>query len=232
MTLGNTTELIVVLDVDTREQALDTVRACGACRWFKIGSQLYTRCGPEVVRAVQDLGKQVFLDLKFHDIPNTVAHAARAAADLGVGLFTLHASGARKMIEAARKSVEGTDTRILAVTVLTSLSNAMLRDEIGVPETAAETVPRWARMAVESGAHGIVCSPHEIGAVRAAVGPDALVVTPGIRPAWAAGDDQERIMTPREAAQAGASMIVVGRPILRHADPAKAVELILEELKS
>lgn len=224
------TELIVVLDVDARDDALDIVRTCGGCRWFKIGSQLFTRCGPEIVRAVQKLDKQVFLDLKFHDIPNTVAHAARAAADLGAGLFTLHASGGCKMIEAARKAVEGTSTRILAVTVLTSLSDAMLRDEVGVPRSAAETVPRWATLAVESGAHGIVCSPQEIKLVREAVGPGPLVVTPGIRPAWAGQDDQARVMTPREAAIAGASMIVVGRPILKHAQPAEAVRLILEEL--
>ena len=225
------TELIVVLDVDTRDDALGIVNACGGCRWFKIGSQLFTRCGPDIVRAVQGLGKQVFLDLKFHDIPNTVAHAARAAADLGAGLFTLHASGGRKMIEAARKAVDGTSTRILAVTVLTSLSDAMLREEIGVPESAAQAVPRWARLAIESGAHGIVCSPQEITHVREAVGPEPLVITPGIRPAWAGQDDQARVMTPREAALAGASMIVVGRPILKHPQPAEAVRRIMEELE-
>ena len=224
------TELIVVLDVDTRDEALATVKSCGTCRWFKIGSQLFTRCGPPIVTDVQAAGKQVFLDLKFHDIPNTVAHAAAAAAELGAGLITLHASGGRKMIESARKAVEGSATRILAVTVLTSLSDDMLRDEIGVPGTSADVVPRWATLALDSGAHGIVCSPHEIQLVRRAIGPDALVVTPGIRPAWASKDDQARIMTPRDAAQAGASMIVVGRPILAHANPAEAVALIEKEL--
>jgi orotidine-5'-phosphate decarboxylase len=224
------TELIVVLDVDSREEALATVAACGDCRWFKIGSQLFTRCGPDVVRAIQGLGKSVFLDLKYHDIPNTVAHAAKGAAALGVGLFTLHASGGRRMIEAARNAVDGTSTRILAVTVLTSLSDRMLNEEIGVPGTAAEAVVRWAKLAVDSGAHGVVCSPLEIGLVREAVGPEPLVVTPGIRPAWAAKDDQERILTPGEAARSGASMIVVGRPILKHPRPAEAVRLILEEL--
>jgi orotidine-5'-phosphate decarboxylase len=224
------TELIVVLDVDTQEEALRTVSTCGTCRWFKIGAQLFTRCGPAIVKQVQAAGKQVFLDLKFHDIPNTVAHAAAAAADLGAGLFTLHASGGRSMIEAARKAVDTTSTRILAVTVLTSLTDHMLQHEIGVPGTAADIVPRWAKMAVEAGAHGIVCSPHEIQLVRRAVGPDPLIVTPGIRPAWAGKDDQARIMTPRQAAEAGASMIVVGRPILAHADPAQAVHLIQKEL--
>ena len=224
------TELIAVLDVDTRDAALETVAACGACACFKVGSQLFTRCGPAVVREIQGRGKQVFLDLKYHDIPNTVANAARAAADLGVALFTLHATGGRKMIEAARNAVEGTDTRILAVTVLTSLSDSMLRDEVGVPETAAQAVPRLAKQSVDSGAHGIVCSPLEIALVREAVRPGALIVTPGIRPAWATQDDQARVMTPRQAADAGADFIVVGRPILRHENPAEAVRLIIEEL--
>ncbi len=225
------TELIVVLDVDTRSEALSIVDSCGQCAWFKIGSQLFTRCGPEVVREVRARGKRVMLDLKFHDIPNTVAHAAGAAAALEAGLFTLHASGGRKMIAEARKAVEGGGTRILAVTILTSFSDEALRADIGLHETAAEAVPRLAQMAVESGAHGIVCSPLEIELVRQAVGPEPLVVTPGIRPAWSAKNDQERIMTPAQAARAGASMIVVGRPILNHESPAHAVELILEELK-
>ncbi|MBW7863360.1 MAG: orotidine-5'-phosphate decarboxylase [Candidatus Hydrogenedens sp.] len=224
------TDLIVVLDMDSRAEALETVRRCGRCRWFKIGSQLFTRCGPSIVQEVLDLGKEVMLDLKFHDIPNTVAHAARAGAELGAGLMTLHALGGRKMIDAARKAVEGTPARLLAVTILTSHSDAALRGELGLGETAAEAVPRLARQSLEAGAHGIVCSPLEIAAVRAAAGPDALVVTPGIRPAWAATDDQERIMTPREAAAAGASMIVVGRPILKHENPALAVDQILEEM--
>lgn len=224
------TELIVVLDMDTREEALATIAACGGCDWFKIGMQLFTRCGPPLVREVLGLGKRVFLDLKYHDIPNTVAHGAKAAAELGAGLFTIHASGGRKMISAARKAVEGTEARILAVTVLTSLSDMELRSEVGLHEDAAQAVPRLARQAVDAGAHGIVCSPLEITLVREAVGPGPLIVTPGIRPAWAGQDDQSRVLTPREAAQAGADMIVVGRPILKHADPAEAVRLIREEL--
>lgn len=219
-----------MLDVDTRDEALAIIEACGDCAWYKIGSQLFTRTGPEIVREVQGQGKRVMLDLKFHDIPNTVAHSAAAAAALGVGLFTLHASGGRNMIAAARKAVDGTDTRILAVTVLTSFSDAQLRDEVGFNETAAEAVPRLARQAVESGAHGIVCSPQEIELVLRAVGPDPIIVTPGIRPAWSAKDDQARIMTPGDAARAGATMIVVGRPILKHENPAEAVRLIQEEL--
>lgn len=225
-------ELIVVLDMDTREAALSAVVACDTCRWFKIGAQLFTRLGPAIVRDVQDLGKQVFLDLKYHDIPNTVAHAAKAAADLGVGLFTLHASGGCAMVEAARKAVEGTDTRILAVTVLTSMNEATLRSELGVPETPEQAVCRLGVLAVNAGAHGIVCSPREIGILRDALGAGPLIVTPGVRPAWAGKDDQERVMTPRDAVRAGASMIVVGRPILKHPQPARAAALILGEMNS
>jgi orotidine-5'-phosphate decarboxylase len=226
------TELIVVLDVDTLDEAAATVDACGDCDWFKVGSQLFTRTGPDCVRLLQDRGKRVFLDLKYHDIPNTVAHGAKGAAALGVGLFTLHALGGSKMIAAAREAVEGTDTRILAVTILTSHSDDALRADLGLHETAAQAVPRLAKMAVDAGAHGIVCSPQEIALVRAAVGPEPIIVTPGIRPAWSSKDDQERIMTPAEARAAGASMIVVGRPILRHSNPAEAVGLILEELNA
>jgi len=226
------TELIVGLDVDTREQALKAVEACEGCDWFKIGSQLFTRCGPSTVEDVLARDKRVFLDLKYHDIPNTVASAVRAAAALGVSLLTLHAAGGRKMIAAAREAVEGTPARLLAVTVLTSLSEEALRSEVGLPETPAEAVRRYARLAVEAGAHGLVCSPWEIEDIRATVGPEPLVVTPGIRPHWASADDQARIMTPREAAQRGANYIVVVRPILRHADPSKAVALIREELNA
>jgi orotidine-5'-phosphate decarboxylase len=135
------------------------------------------------------------------------------------------------MIEAARNAVEGSNTRILAVTVLTSLNDEMLWEEWGLKETTAEVVPRFALMAADSGAHGIVCSPLEIAAVRRTVGAETMIVTPGIRPEWAAGgDDQARVLSPREAAEAGADMIVVGRPILKHQNPAEAVKLIMEEL--
>ncbi len=228
--MSNQTELITVLDVDTREEALRIIEASEGCDWYKIGSQLFTRCGPDIVREVLGMGRKVFLDLKFHDIPNTVAHGASAAASLDVGLFTLHASGGHNMIKAAREAVEGTETRILAVTILTSFTDDQLRDEVGLQETAAQAVPRLAKMAVDAGAHGIVCSPQEIQLVREAVGPEPLVVTPGIRPAWSSKDDQARIMTPSDAAKAGASMIVVGRPILKHENPAEAVRLIKQEL--
>lgn len=224
------TELITALDVDTHEAALKIVAGCGLCRWFKVGSQLFARGGPDTVRAIKDRGKQVFLDLKLHDIPNTVGKAARAAADLGASLITLHACGGRKMIAAAREAVEGSETRVLAVTVLTSLSDTMLREEVGLPETPAEAVARYARLAVDAGAHGVVASPLEITMLREAIGPEPVIVTPGIRPAGSAKGDQARVMTPRQAAEAGADFIVVGRPILTHPHPAEAVEALMQEL--
>lgn len=224
------TELIVVLDVDSHHEALTIVDSCAGCDWFKIGSQLFTRCGPDIVRELVDNGKKVMLDLKYHDIPNTVNHAVAGAVDLGVSLITLHAGGGSAMIEAARKATEGSSSELLAVTVLTSMNEDTLRNEIGVPEAPSTTVPRWASMAVQAGAHGIVCSAQEIALVREAVGNTPHIVTPGIRPAWASKDDQHRIMTPSDAKTAGASHIVVGRPILNHENPAEAVKLILEEL--
>lgn len=224
------TQLIVVLDVDTRDEAIGIVDACTECEWFKVGFQLFTRCGPDIVREILGRGKRVMLDLKFHDIPNTVNKAAKAAADLGVSLFTLHAGGGRDMIAAACEAVENTDARALAVTVLTSLSETMLREEVGLQESPEEAVVRLAAMAVDAGAHGLVCSPKEIVRLRETLGAGPLIVTPGVRPEWASKDDQARVTTPREAAKAGASFIVVGRPIVRHENPAEAVALINQEL--
>lgn len=225
-----TTQLITALDVDSMSIALELVKATRDCKWYKIGFQLFTRYGPEMVQAVKSLDRHVFLDLKFHDIPNTVGNAARMGAELGAGLMTLHACGGRKMIAAAREGVEGTDARILAVTVLTSISEDVLRNEVGLPETPEEAVVRYAKLAVDAGAHGLVASPHEITAIRDAIGPEPLIVTPGIRPEWATANDQARFMTPKEAAEKGADFIVVGRPITAHDYPEEAVGMILEEL--
>ena len=223
-------ELIVVLDVDSTREALRIVDQCEGCTWFKVGAQLFTREGPAVVRELVSMGRRVMLDLKFHDIPNTVSAAVRAVADLGASLATLHATGGCRMIAAARQAAEGSSLRLLAVTVLTSLTAQELRDEVGFQETPGDAVARLARQSVLAGAHGIVCSPREASIVRQAVGPDALVVTPGVRPVWTETGDQRRVMTPREAVEAGASMIVVGRPILEHFNPAEAVRRILEEM--
>ncbi len=223
--------LVTALDVDHAEDAFDLAQACGACRWFKAGLQLYTREGPDVVRGLRGFGYDVFLDLKLHDIPNTVRRAASGLAELDVALTTVHASGGKAMIAAAREAVEGTNTQVLAVTVLTSLSEDALRHECGLPESPGEAVVRLAQMAVEAGAHGVVCSAQEIGPVRDVLGTRPLIVTPGIRPAWAEKGDQARVMAPAEASRAGADYVVVGRPITQHEQPAEAVRLILEELR-
>lgn len=226
------TELITALDVDTRETAVELVEACGDCPWFKVGLQLFSRCGPDIVQEIQSHQKKVFLDLKFHDIPNTVAMAVKAAADSGAEMINVHALGGTAMINAAREALVKTGTKLLAVTILTSHSDAALRDELGLSESAAQAVPRLAQLAMKAGAHGIVCSAQEAQAVRAVAGADAIIVTPGIRTSWASADDQQRITTPRDAAAAGADFIVVGRPITQHEKPAEAVAQILEELRS
>jgi orotidine-5'-phosphate decarboxylase len=226
------TELIVALDLDSREQALAAVRACSGCAWFKIGLQLFSRTGPPLSRYLLANDKRVFLDLKLHDIPNTVSHAAKAASELGVDFITVHASGGKRMIAAAREAVEGSAARVLAVTVLTSISADELRNEVGMLETPAQAVARLAAMAVEAGAHGVVASPLEIGVLRETIGQDPIIVTPGVRPEWAGKDDQARFTTPRQAAKAGADFVVVGRPVLKHPRPDKAVELIKKELAS
>ncbi|MCC6796062.1 MAG: orotidine-5'-phosphate decarboxylase [Candidatus Hydrogenedentes bacterium] len=224
------TELIIALDVDTLDAATHAVDTCGGCIWYKAGLQLFSRTGPAIIEQLKAANKKVFLDLKLHDIPNTVKHAAQAAAGMGADLITIHACGGAKMIAAAREAVEGSQTRVLAVTVLTSINDAVLQNEVGIPASAEETVTRFAKLAVNNGAHGVVASPHEIAAIRSAVGHGPLIVTPGIRPAWASTDDQARFMTPREAALAGANFVVVGRPILKHANPTEAVALVTKEL--
>ncbi len=202
----------------------------GACR-LKVGSELFTRCGPQQVSAWIERGFDVFLDLKYHDIPNTVAAASRAAADLGVWMITVHAAGGRRMLEAARAAVDETTLRpqVVAVTVLTSMSAADL-GEVGLLESPESTVARLARLAASAGCDGVVCSAHEAAGLRAARGTDFTLVTPGIRAPDAAADDQRRTMAPAEAIAAGADYLVVGRPITAAADPAAALARLREEL--
>jgi orotidine-5'-phosphate decarboxylase len=187
---------------------------------LKVGLELFVAEGPPAVRAAAALGRPVFLDLKLHDIPNTVEGAARSAAASGAALLTVHAAGGAEMIRAAVRGA-GTAVRVLAVTVLTSLDAAAL-DSVGLAGPPEAAVVRLARVAVGAGAGGIVCSPHEVGAVRAAVGPGPLLVVPGVRPPGAARGDQARVATPAEAVRAGADVIVVGRPLRDAPDPARA----------
>jgi orotidine-5'-phosphate decarboxylase len=226
--------IIVALDCADAASALDLSKRLepGLCR-LKVGKELFTRAGPDVVDRLQAQGFEIFLDLKFHDIPNTVAGACRAAADLGVWMANVHASGGRRMMEAAREAVEtvARPPLLIAVTVLTSLDRHDLEDT-GIAGQPAEQVTRLARLAHACGLDGIVCSPTELGALAGAL-PDAFLrVTPGVRPAGADGGDQKRVATPAEAITAGADYLVIGRPITQAADPAAALLAIETEISS
>lgn len=228
-----TDRLIVALDVKSTAAATRLVEQLGdAVSFYKIGSELFTLAGPEVVKQLKRKGKRVFLDLKFHDIPNTVAQAVKAAAALEADLLTLHASGGSSMIKAAREAVENTGTRIVAVTVLTSLGVDEAEHVWGKEiNSLREEIARLAQLAAEAGAHGVVASAHEAETVKRRQGADFLVITPGIRPAGAERDDQVRTATPAEAVRGGADFIVVGRPILEAPEPAAMAAQIQEELR-
>jgi orotidine-5'-phosphate decarboxylase len=196
----------------------------------KLGKEFFTAHGPAGVARIKATGQPIFLDLKYHDIPNTVAGAVRAAEALGCFLLTVHASGGDAMLRAAVEARGDAETpRILAVTVLTSLSDADL-DAVGQKTPVAEQVLRLGRLARDAGIDGLVASPHEVAPLRAALGLDCLLVVPGVRPAWAGADDQKRIMTPAEAVRAGADYLVIGRPITRADDPADAAGRIAAEI--
>ncbi|MGO8759889.1 MAG: orotidine-5'-phosphate decarboxylase [Terracidiphilus sp.] len=224
--------LIVALDVPSATAAAELVKRLeGACRWFKVGLELFTAAGPAVVDALTADGYSVFLDLKFHDIPNTVAGAVRSAAAWGVRLMTVHAGGGPAMLSAARAALAGVANppELLAVTVLTSMDAAQLR-AVGTRRSPAGQVEVLTEMALEVGIRGFVCSPQETAALRALTGPEGILVVPGIRPAGGEAGDQKRTAAPAEALRAGANFLVVGRPITQAADPAKAAEAILEEM--
>jgi len=224
------TELIVALDVDTVADAVRLAGAIGeAVGWYKIGKQLFTRHGPETVTELKQRGKRVFLDLKYHDIPNTVGQAVRAAAGIGADLTNVHASGGEAMLKAAAEAGLETGTLVVAVTVLTSMSQDDLAS-VGVSTPVREQVVRLARLTKACGVGGVVCSALEIQALREACGEDFVLVVPGIRPAGSGHGDQKRVMTPAQAAAAGADFIVVGRPITQAPDPAAAARAVLAEL--
>lgn len=228
-------KLIVALDVASADAATRVAqRLRGRVGMFKVGSELFTAEGPVVAHHLVSQGEKVFLDLKFHDIPHTVRAAARQAARLGVSMLDVHAAGGRKMMEAALEGVrEGSSGAgrplVLAVTLLTSLGSEDLQD-LGIAGKPDEAAIRLARMARNAGFDGVIASPQEATAIRAACGPDFVIVTPGIRPAAAHADDQARIATPAEAIQAGADFLVVGRPITEAPDPAAAADAIVEEM--
>ena len=223
--------LIVALDVSTAAAAQKIVAAVGdSTLTYKVGMQLYTAEGPQVVRDLVASGRRVFLDLKYHDIPNTVGSAVSEAAKLGVSMLTVHASGSAKMLRAAADAVQ---TRpglmVLAVTVLTSMDGSDL-ETIGMQGTVADSVVRLAKVALANGCQGIVTSAREASRVRAELGSEFAIVTPGVRPAGSSVGDQKRVVTPAEAIAAGASHIVVGRPITHAADPAAEAKAILGQM--
>ena len=230
-------KLMIALDLDSKEKAIDIIQRLEAdVEIFKVGLELYLASRGKVVDYLQEKGKKVFLDLKFMDIPNTVAGAAREAAKMGVFMFNLHVPGGKQMMVSAREAVEqvaaGGQKKplIVAVTVLTSLDQNDLL-QLGITQDIKELVISRAKLAKEAGLDGIVASPREAAQIRSVCGSDFVSVCPGIRPTWAATGDQKRIMTPKEAINQGATYLVVGRPIIAAADPAEAARKVIKEME-
>ncbi len=231
--------IIIALDVDNLEKAEKLVRVTAPpATFFKIGSTPYTAMGPKVVRMVKKHGGKVFLDLKWHDIPNTVAGAVAASVALGVDMVNVHASGGRAMMEAARKAATETAQKlnkkpplVIGVTVLTSFDDVSYAEATSSSRQVNDQVPYLARLAKDSGLDGVVASPKEVPLIRQAVGSDFIIVTPGIRPSWAAKGDQKRVTTPADAIGMGSDYIVIGRPIYEADDPAQALEKIIADIK-
>ena len=228
--MSEKTRLMVALDVPELTDALNLVDQLGdQVKWYKVGKQLFTHYGPMVLKELKNRGRKVFLDMKFHDIPNTVAQAIRSAALIGADIINVHASGGPAMLAAAAAAGKETGKTVIAVTVLTSMDAEQLQ-AIGVQVSPAEQVLRLAKLTKEAGLPGVVCSALELPMLRQEFGPEFLTLVPGIRPAGAAAGDQKRIMTPAQAAAAGASYIIVGRPIVAAPNPAAAACAVLEEL--
>jgi orotidine-5'-phosphate decarboxylase len=229
--------LVIALDIDNDEEALGLVADLkGSVGMFKVGHQLFTAYGPDIVRRIIGMGGRVFLDLKYHDIPNTVAKASAEAAKLGVSIFNVHSLGGLDMMKAAAAAAKEAAGKhglpepiVLAVTVLTSMDEMSLRRELKITRSLQREVAHLARLAQRAGMHGVVASPQEIKMLRRSVRGEFIILTPGVRPAWAAKDDQKRVMTPGEAVKTGADFIVVGRPVLKAQDRKAAVQKILEE---
>ena len=224
-------KIVVALDFPQAAPALALAHKLDAakCR-LKVGKELFTSAGPQLVEQFQRLGFEIFLDLKFHDIPNTTAQACKAAAALGVWMVNVHALGGKRMMEAAREALENIQQRpkLIAVTVLTSMAQEDLHG-IGINSSPAHMVTLLAGLVHDSGLDGVVCSAHEASVLRQQYGKEFVLVTPGIRPANAAANDQSRIMTPRDALEAGSSYLVIGRPITQAPDPLLALQEIIQE---
>ncbi len=230
----NSSRVVVPLDFPDQEQALALCQQLppDQCK-LKIGKELFTRAGPALVTKLIDSGYDIFLDLKYHDIPNTVAQACKAAAELGVWMLNVHACGGKQMLQAAREAIDSSSKQplLIAVTVLTSMNEEELT-EIGVTRSLPDQVMHLASMTKDAGLDGVVCSAREAAQLKQNFGPEFCLVTPGIRPASAAKDDQKRIMTPAEAIKAGSHYLVIGRPITRAEDPGTALAAINAEISS
>ncbi len=239
-TLSSKDRIVLALDVDSDRDALAIVdELADSVGVFKVGHQLFTAYGPDIVRRIAEKGGRVFLDLKYHDIPNTVAKASAEAVKLGVSIFNVHALGGADMMRAAAVSAKETADKlgrpvptVLAVTVLTSMDEQSLRRELKITRSMPRQVGHLAKMAQRCGMHGVVASPQEIKLLRRTIKQPFVILTPGVRPEWAAQDDQKRIMTPAEAVSAGANYIVVGRPVLKAKDRKEAVRMIAEEIET
>jgi orotidine-5'-phosphate decarboxylase len=232
--------IIVALDTPDKivcERLVKTLR--GTISMFKIGSELFTACGYEAISLVLDSGAQVFLDLKFHDIPNTVANASQIVSRFGVKMFNVHALGGETMMRAAKAAVEGETQKrglnkplILAVTILTSVSEENMQNILGTDRSLNDQVLMLAESAKEAGLDGVVASAHEVAMIKKNLGDDFVVVTPGVRPAWVAQQDQIRVVTPKEAFENGSDYLVIGRPITAASDPLAAAERIVQEVEA
>ena len=223
--------IIVALDFPTEKEALQCVDRLGeSASFYKVGLQLYTAAGPEIVRKLHENDLKVFLDLKCHDIPNTVAGAVRSAAALGVNMLTIHATGGREMIQAAQTAASESELRLFGVTVLTSMDAKTLSELAGQDVQPSDQVLRLAALAADCKLPGLVCSPLEVSILRQLFGRKFELITPGVRPEWATADDQQRIMTPAKALELGADWLVVGRPVTQAADPKEALQRIREEI--
>ncbi|MFQ5840330.1 MAG: orotidine-5'-phosphate decarboxylase [Candidatus Methylomirabilales bacterium] len=238
--MRNPPELVVALDLPSWREAEPLVeRLAGHVRLFKVGAPLFTAEGPRALAELAKRGARVFLDLKFHDIPETVAAAVAAAVRAEVAILDVHAHGGGAMLKAAQEALVTTADRLgttrpllLAVTVLTSLTATLLRSELGVERPLEAHVVHLARLAIDAGLDGVVASPQELQSLRRALGPDPIIATPGVRPACASHDDQQRVLGPAAAVAAGATYVIVGRPIIRAPDPVKAAQAIIAEMQN
>ncbi len=227
-------KIIVPLDVPSQEAAIALVDKLPQVTFWKVGLELFVACGPDILKQLKDRQKKIFLDLKFHDIPNTVAGACRSASNYGVDLLTLHATAGKNALKAATQAIADSPSppKLLAITLLTSLNSRDLAFDLKIPLELPEYALQMALLAQESGINGAVCSPQEVAQLRQVCGKDFILVCPGVRPTWAQTGDQKRVMTPKKALAAGANYLVIGRPITMADDPVVAWNRIIDEVNS